>query len=145
MDPRGPSAGLGSRCVLAAAIPVGHSWRVGGRVSGPFRMPQSVACKAAVEFLESSELARGSGPTEALTWGVVSGPRSCWGSLLWVILGKCDRERGYIVVASDAVDALAEKDSEAAAWWRKNTPHLLARGRCFLFAKDACEIVAENE
>lgn len=90
-------------------------------------------------------VARGQGPVETMTQGVLSGSRTWWGVLMGLILGRCKRERGYPVVAADAVEILSGKDGEAAAWWREHTPHLLVKGRCFLFHEVACEVVADGE
>lgn len=50
---------------------------------------------------------------------------------------------GYSVLATDAVGILEKKSSDAANWWRENTPELLLRGRRFIFDEYACELLEE--
>ena len=62
---------------------------------------------------------------------------------LWrSIAGKGEMIDGYVVEARRAVEILAAANPAAAAWWRQNTPQLLAQNRRFIFNKDVCEVVA---
>lgn len=83
-------------------------------------------------------------PAESLCMmvgGVLTAPRTVFGTVLRLLLGQGRRERGYIVAAQAAVDILARGKPEAARWWRENTPHLLAPGRQFVFDSQACREV----
>jgi hypothetical protein len=46
---------------------------------------------------------------------------------------------GYSVDGRAAIDVLESHAPEAAAWWRKNAPHVLERGYRFLFSPEVCE------
>jgi hypothetical protein len=60
---------------------------------------------------------------------------------LRVILGiEGRRVRGFPVPAVEAINTLASANPNAADWWRKQTPHLLRRGRHLLFDEAACEL-----
>ena len=48
----------------------------------------------------------------------------------------------YVVNALDAVSALSERSPAAAAWWKANTPHLMAPGVQLCFAAHCCAEVA---
>lgn len=77
------------------------------------------------------------------TGGVLTGPRD-WIDLFadWMS-GKLRRQPGYAVDTLSAVNILASKSPEAAAWWRENTPHMLKPGRCFVFPEASGRIVDE--
>jgi hypothetical protein len=72
--------------------------------------------------------------------GVLSGPRSWLAMRLIVLFGRRLRKRGYVVDTTAAVDLLENVNPLAAAWWRKNTPHLLKPGRCFVFEQECCVV-----
>lgn len=59
--------------------------------------------------------------------------------LLYLLLGKTDRVRGFPVTARDAVNVLAETQPAAAEWWRANRPKLLTGRRYLVFDADCCE------
>lgn len=76
--------------------------------------------------------------------GVLSGPPSrtmrLWNYLTW----QADPiMTGYIVVAKEAVDRLADHNIEAAEWWRANTPDALDGASTFIFDAQACEVVCD--
>ena len=71
-----------------------------------------------------------SGGYLAVLWGVLSGKQTC--------------VTGYSVSALAAVAVLQDTDAEAAAWWRKNTPFVLAGQRNFLFDLDCGALVARE-
>ncbi len=71
--------------------------------------------------------------------GVLSGPKSRLGALLAILFGRAKREVGYMVESRVAVDLLAARSPEAAAWWHENAPRLIEPGRCFMFAAESCE------
>ncbi len=47
---------------------------------------------------------------------------------------------GYAVEAPPALEILANASPEAAAWWRENTPHLIAPKRYLVFHEEVCRI-----
>lgn len=77
--------------------------------------------------------------------GVLTGPRSLLGQLWYLLTGRGQRGLNYVVRVDDALDALEERSPEAAAWWRENTPHMIARGRTFGFAAEVCEEIPEED
>jgi hypothetical protein len=46
---------------------------------------------------------------------------------------------GYAVDGAEAVKILSETSAEAAAWWRDNAPHVLARGYRLIFEAEVCK------
>ncbi len=71
--------------------------------------------------------------------GVLSGPRSVFGQIWAMVLGKSFKIEGYSVNAKLAVELLEKVEPEAAQWWRENTPWLLSGSRYFVFDTAACE------
>ena len=71
-----------------------------------------------------------------LAFGVLSRPRS-WAA---VVRGQAELIAGYAVEAAPAVGILARVSPEAAAWWRENTPHLIAPQRYLVFHEEVCRI-----
>ena len=57
-----------------------------------------------------------------------------------VVRGRAERVAGYAVEAALAVGILAKANPEAAAWWRENTPHLIAPKRYLVFHEEVCRI-----
>jgi hypothetical protein len=72
--------------------------------------------------------------------GVLSLPRSVLAQWLSVFRGRAELVAGYAVEALPAVDILARAHPEAAAWWRENTPHLIAPKRYLVFHEEVCRI-----
>jgi hypothetical protein len=85
-------------------------------------------------------VARYSGRSRFLGLGVLTIPRSWWGQWLAVARGRAELVAGYAVEALPAVGILGESSPEAAAWWRENTPHLIAPRRYLIFHEDVCRI-----
>jgi hypothetical protein len=54
--------------------------------------------------------------------------------------GQAELIAGYAVEAAPAVGILAKVSPEAAAWWRQNTPHLIAPKRYLVFHEEVCRI-----
>ncbi|MEK8048500.1 hypothetical protein [Ideonella margarita] len=80
-------------------------------------------------------------PLSVWTFGVLSGPRNivlCW---LAYFKGDLRKARGYLVEVPNAIDALAVKSPEAAAWWRTNTPHLIRPRRYFVFQQADVHVI----
>ena len=73
-------------------------------------------------------------------FGALTLPRSWLSQWLAVIRGGAEMVAGYAVEAAPAVGILARKSPEAAAWWRENTPHLIAPKRYLIFHEDVCRI-----
>ena len=78
------------------------------------------------------------------TAGVLSGPKTPLGQISALLRGKSTKRYGYAVEALTAVSALAEKNPEAAEWWRKNTQHLMEKGKMLVFPVDVCEDVEQT-
>jgi hypothetical protein len=72
--------------------------------------------------------------------GVLSGPRSWLAMWLKEVVGPLPRMRGYAVDTVAAIDLLENINPLAAAWWRKNTPHLFEPGGCLFFEEDCCVV-----
>ena len=83
----------------------------------------------------------GNQPRQVSVFGVVTGPRDLLVRLWDVLTGKAPKVDGFILPARQCVDLLEGKDPKAAAWWRENAPHMLAPGKFFVFAADACEVL----
>ncbi len=82
---------------------------------------------------------RFAGRHSALCFGLLSRPKSFLGRIIAILRGKAQREVGYTVEATAAIEALASHSPQAAAWWRENVPHAIAPGQYFMFAAEACE------
>lgn len=54
-------------------------------------------------------------------------------SQIWSQVIKPNYVLGYLVESAVAVDLLREVHPEAAKWWYENCPHLLHKGRLFIF------------
>ena len=85
-------------------------------------------------------VARYSGRSRFLGLGVLTMPRSWLGQWLAVARGNAELVAGYAVEALPAVGILGESSPEAAAWWRENTPHLIAPRRYLIFHEEVCRI-----
>jgi transcriptional regulator with XRE-family HTH domain len=93
--------------------------------------------------LTAAELAERAGLTEVGLYGYEEGASvPTWDSirrlaralnvgLVWAT--------GYSVDVRAAIKVLESHAPEAAAWWRKNAPHVLERGYRFLFSPEVCE------
>lgn len=67
-----------------------------------------------------------------LTVGVLDRPSVA--GLLWsLIRGRVEFSTGYAVESLRAIEILDNANSDAAAWWRQNTPHLLLKNRYLIF------------
>ena len=75
-----------------------------------------------------------------LAFGVLSIPRSWPAQWAGILRGQAERVAGYAVEAAPAVGILAKVSPEAAAWWRENTPHLIAPKRYLVFHEEVCRI-----
>jgi len=75
------------------------------------------------------------------TLGVVARPKTVFGELVAILIGKTERQSGYIVDAAQAVEILAAHSPDAAKWWRENAPLSIRRGKRFLFATEVCQEV----
>src|SRR3954470_18176769 len=80
---------------------------------------------------------RFAGCRRCLGFGVLSGPKSRLGTLFAILFGRAQRETGYIVEANVAIDLLASRSPDAAAWWREHAPRFIEPGRHFMFAAEA--------
>lgn len=75
------------------------------------------------------------------TIGVVSKPKTRFTLFLARLFARTQRETGYVVDASRAIEVLATHVPEAALWWRQHAPRAVAPGEYFLFAAEVCEEV----
>jgi hypothetical protein len=57
-----------------------------------------------------------------------------------IFRGQAALVAGYVVEAVPAVSILAKVSPEAAAWWRHNSPHLIAPKRYLVFHEEVCRI-----
>jgi hypothetical protein len=73
--------------------------------------------------------------------GVQSGLMRRLVALFGALLGIGQRHVGYVVESRVAIELLAARSPEAAAWWRENVPRFTESGRYFMFAADSCEEV----
>ena len=80
------------------------------------------------------------GPRSPYTIGVLTGPKGFFDALIGLLLGRLTRQTGYVVDANVAVNLLGGHSPEAARWWLENAPHLLRRGRRFVFSAEVCEL-----
>ena len=86
-------------------------------------------------------VARYSSACTFYAYGVLSLPRT-WVAQWWgIVRGRAQRISGYAVESIRAVDILSASSPDAAAWWRENTPHLIAPDRYLVFHEEACRIV----
>ena len=67
------------------------------------------------------------------------GPQLYTGSGVYQDPGKYQLD-SYRVLSMEAIDALAQKDSRAANWWKQNTHFYDPRGS-FLFDASSCQLV----
>ena len=75
-----------------------------------------------------------------LAFGVPPLPLSWPAQWATILRGRAERVAGYAVEAALAVGILAQANPEAAAWWRENTPHLIAPKRYLVFHEEVCRI-----
>ena len=75
-----------------------------------------------------------------LAFGVQSIPCSWPAQWAAILRGRAERVAGYAVEAAPAVGILAKVSPDAAAWWRENTPHLIAPKRYLVFHEEVCRI-----
>jgi hypothetical protein len=78
------------------------------------------------------------GPRVVPTGGVLSGARSWLGMLLRRLTGQTPWQLGYVIDAPQALVLLAQKDPDAAMWWREHAPHCWQPGARFLFHAEVC-------
>jgi hypothetical protein len=74
-------------------------------------------------------------------YGVLSLPRTWVGQWWGIVRGRARRISGYAMESIRAVEILSTSSPEAAAWWRENTPHLIAADRYLVFHEEACRLV----
>ena len=65
--------------------------------------------------------------------GVLTGPKGFVSGVIAFLLGRYEKQSGYVVEAMSAIEVLAQSSPEAAAWWRTNVPHLIKPKRFFVF------------
>jgi hypothetical protein len=73
-------------------------------------------------------------------FGALARPRSWPAQWAAVLRGQAELIAGYAVEAAPAVGIRSKVSPEAAAWWRENTPHLIAPQRYLVFHEEVCRI-----
>ena len=81
------------------------------------------------------------GPHDWAVQGVVSGPRMWLMQVLHNWLKRPVMQHGYMVSSPLAIDLLAERSPEAAAWWRDVVPHLAHANSTLIFESRVCRVV----
>ena len=76
--------------------------------------------------------------------GVLSGPKTFFGTILALFRGQIKLVPGYVVAADTAVEILSQRAPEAGAWWRQNAAKSVVPGKHFVFARDACEVIPDG-
>jgi hypothetical protein len=123
---------LGIPAAVAISVWLYHLWR-----------------NRTVAWVRVIETPRGEAPPEVReAWVGVDLPLRSWetapgtvksGSLLTP--GGPVLDEGYAVAGRSAINALARRSPEAAAWWRANAAHVLEAGYRFVFPAEVCEPV----
>jgi hypothetical protein len=80
------------------------------------------------------------GPRSIPVYGVLTGPQSYLAHLWRVVAFRSTNKLQYLVPVDAALEVLEETAPEAAAWWRKHTPHMVGCNGCFGFDAEACEL-----
>jgi hypothetical protein len=80
-----------------------------------------------------------------ITTGVLTGPKSWWGTLFALLSGKTVKRNGFTVNSKVAIEILESKSPEAANWWKLNTPCYSNSKKIFIFEKAVCQIVEETD
>jgi hypothetical protein len=79
-----------------------------------------------------------------LASGVLTGPKTLLARLLTPLSGKFVRRAGCKVQATAAVNIVAARSPEAAAWSRENAAHPLKTGRCFVVQQETARVTNEG-
>jgi hypothetical protein len=58
-----------------------------------------------------------------------------------LVTGKLEHQSGFVVEVPAAIAILEARHPEAAAWWRKNTPHLIRGKGRFVFHEAVGHVV----
>lgn len=77
--------------------------------------------------------------------GVLSGPQTIISTILALFRGQISFVPGYVVAADTAIEILSRHSPDAASWWRQNAARAIAPGKHFVFAKDVCEEIQDDE
>jgi hypothetical protein len=84
------------------------------------------------------------GPRDVHATGVLTGARGFLRTLLGLASGRVRETTGYVVTVQDAMELLAAKDPDAAAWWRAHVPHLFTGKRVLVFAVGCGELIGAD-
>jgi len=76
---------------------------------------------------------RAASPVSIQVSGILSGPKGFMSSLVAFLLGRYERQSGYVVEVLPALEILGRGSPEAASWWRENASHLVKPKRFFVF------------
>lgn len=83
------------------------------------------------------------GPKPLIGFGVLTRPRTLMGQLWATVRGRAIKWTGYCANGGDAVDALEQRNPEAAAWWRANAAWVL--DGMLAFPTEACLLLDPDE
>ena len=75
---------------------------------------------------------------------MLTGPKTWPAWLLALFTGRFVPRAGYTVQAKAAIEVLATRSPEAAAWWRENAAHALKAGRHFVFQEGAVRVTGSE-
>ena len=80
-------------------------------------------------------------PLRVPVFGVLSAPRSTLGRLWAILTGGTRMVEGYVLDPQECVDILEDHDRKAAMWWREHAPHMLKKGKRFVFPAEVCAML----
>jgi len=87
---------------------------------------------------------RKSPPLTLQVSGVLTGPKSFVYGVIGFLLGRYEKQSGYVIETLAAIEVLAQSSPEAAAWWRENVPHLIKPRRFFVFQQGVGYVVESD-
>ena len=82
-------------------------------------------------------------PTPLLTSGVLSGPRNPLTGIIALLTGKYQKQSGYAVKSTVAVEILSAHSPEAADWWKENASHLLKPNHHLIFQEGVGHVTSQ--
>jgi hypothetical protein len=82
-------------------------------------------------------------PVRVPVFGVRTAPTSMLARMWAMITGGARLVDGYVLDPQRCVDILEDHDRKAAMWWRDYAPHMLKKGKRFVFPANVCEVVFE--
>ncbi|MDR3089281.1 MAG: hypothetical protein LBU39_05635 [Desulfobulbaceae bacterium] len=74
-------------------------------------------------------------------FGIFTGPKGFVSGVIAFLLGRHEKQSGYVVETLVAIEVLAQSSPQAAAWWRENVPHLIKPRPFFFFQQGVGSVV----